>query len=168
MNKERFTPLETRSRRRLTAAFGSLSLTGFTLLELLIVIVVVGILATLAVIQYQPYKENTLDREAQANLKLIWAAQVVYEPNTDNQVYFTPSDNTNVGINSGLNLQLPTTTSNWNYTMVNCTSSGYSRFSAKATRTDGSRSWCIKSRDPLHPNTNDPVPVQTADCNCPN
>lgn len=135
------------------------SLTGFTLLEMLIVIIIIGILATLAVIQYQPYKESTLDREAQANLKLIYAAERIYKFENDNNIYYSdPTSNNNAGINTGLKLQLPTSTSNWNYTLNTCMSGFNSKFTAQATRTLDGRNWCLTSNDPG--NTNDPVPGQ--------
>lgn len=57
---------------------GGLSLTGFTLLEILVVIVVIGILATLGLTHYQKSKENTFDKEANAILKTMQIAEKSY------------------------------------------------------------------------------------------
>jgi len=51
---------------------------GFSLLELLTVIIIIGILVTLALPLFYKTRERALDNEAKANLKLIQAAQRIY------------------------------------------------------------------------------------------
>ena len=115
---------------------------GFTLLELVMVIIVIGILAAIALPNFTPMKEKALDKEAQASLRLILAAQKIYR--MENIFYFPqsggPPDNTS--INSFLKLELPTIAGRaWNYT---CTSSPC----AEATRNgDDSRNWRYLSTD---------------------
>jgi len=120
---------------------------AFTLLELLIVVIIVGILATLGSINYGPLKERTLDRESKAILKLIVAAQRIYR--MENSFYY-PYDNppANVsGINDKLKLVLPTTgTLNWTYA-IPAAQTG----TATAGRSGGGRTWT------LTPTDNEPV-----------
>lgn len=51
---------------------------GFTLLELLIVAIIIGILATLAIPRYTLSRERVFGREAIASLKMIGAAERMY------------------------------------------------------------------------------------------
>lgn len=92
---------------------------GFTLIELVIVVVIIGILATLAVTQYSSYYEKTLGNEAVANLKLIAAAERIYKMETG--AYY-PSSEVGVvtliaDINSNLKLSL--NEDNWDYLVSN-------------------------------------------------
>ena len=51
---------------------------AFTLLELTVVILIVGILSTLAITHYFSQNERLLDKEALAALKLLQSAQRIY------------------------------------------------------------------------------------------
>ncbi|MCX5704196.1 MAG: type II secretion system protein [Candidatus Omnitrophica bacterium] len=85
---------------------------GVTLLELLIVVIIIGVLATLATVSYTGIKEDTVDKEAKANLRLILAAQRIYRMELG--VYYQAADTGE--INTNLRLVLPTGgTPNWNY-----------------------------------------------------
>ena len=89
-------------------------------MELLVVILIIGILVTLALTQYGPYKERTLDKEAQANLKLLLAAQKVYRLEVG---FYYPYNATGTGsesnidkINTDLRLLLSNAdNTSWNY-----------------------------------------------------
>lgn len=107
-------------------------------MEVFVVIVIIGILATLGITHYGSYKERTLDKEAQANLRLIKAAEKIYK--MENSSYYpTIGSTTDVAaINDDLRLQL--TTTNWNYKI----DGGAATFTGKAQRvTDATRIWCI-------------------------
>lgn len=104
---------------------------AFTLLEILVVVIIIGILAALGFPNFAKTKESTLDKEAQANLKLISVAEKIYH--LENAVYYISADRT--AINNGLKLSLPA--QNWNYKIDG-------GFTAKAQRAgDNARAWCI-------------------------
>ncbi|MDD5165918.1 MAG: prepilin-type N-terminal cleavage/methylation domain-containing protein [Candidatus Omnitrophica bacterium] len=88
---------------------------AFTLLELLVVILIIGIIAAIAWPNYIAMKEHEHDREAAANLRLIMAAEKVYRMETN--LYYDAGDTT--GVNDNLRLALPTgTTAIWGYKTV--------------------------------------------------
>lgn len=75
-----FTPLEKTGRERS-------SLPGFTLVELVVVIIIMGILATLAVTQYGRTIERSRQAEAITNLGIIRGSQLRYA--TENNGNYT-------------------------------------------------------------------------------
>jgi len=60
---------------------------GFTLIELLIVLVIIGILVTLAVPQYQKFKEKAIAAEAIRTIGIIRNAQFGYKMETGTHTY---------------------------------------------------------------------------------
>lgn len=106
---------------------------GFTLLELLIVIIIIGILAALALPNFMKTKEKALVEEAKTNLKLIAAAEKIYR--MEMSFYYpmppaTESDAT--AINTNLRLSLSPT--NWDYSVSAPTAD---TFTADADRKSG-------------------------------
>ena len=115
------------------------SFQGFTLIELLIVVVIIGILATLGLASFQGPKEQVMDREAQANLKLIASAEKIYRMEIGGYVNCSNTGDTN----TNLRLMLSTSDTNWRYKV---TEADISTFLAKAQRTSGPKSdriFCI-------------------------
>ncbi len=87
---------------------------GFTLMEIIVVLVIVGILATLGIANFTRTRGYSLDREAAANLRLIQAAERVYQQ--ENGFYFPRNAQTGtlVDINNFLKLNL-SAGGNWGY-----------------------------------------------------
>ncbi|MCK9595161.1 MAG: hypothetical protein PHH68_01265 [Candidatus Omnitrophica bacterium] len=100
---------------------------AFTIVELTVVLIVVGILVTLAIGQFSGSREQALKKEAQANLKLIAAAEKIYRLETT--VYMNQTDSS--AVNSNLKLSLPITNPNWNYKVIGANTT---TFTAKAGR----------------------------------
>lgn len=107
---------------------------SFTLVELIIVIIIIGILATFAMPAFRVTQERALDNEAKANVKLIQAAEKIYKMETGN--YYVSGDI--AAINQNLKLALPAGSNrSWNY------ATGASGC-AVATRNDGvGRHWFL-------------------------
>lgn len=99
---------------------------GFTLLELSVVMILVGILASLGMVNYTNIKEQALVKEAKANLKLIQAAERVYRMEDNSGSYFTSTGSfgpvLTTQLNNNLHLSLPNgTVRNWDYAAVDGT-----------------------------------------------
>lgn len=87
------------------ASFYKKYLMGFTLMEIVIVVLVLGVLATITIHPFNGIMERARDSEARTNLMLIQAAERVYY--AENGVACIPPACGNLGaINSELNLNL--------------------------------------------------------------
>jgi prepilin-type N-terminal cleavage/methylation domain-containing protein len=81
---------------------------GYTLIEILVVLVIIGTLAALAWPNYMAIKEKSLNREAKANLALIRAAEKIYRMEQGFYYpYSGPPASIISDINSFLKLSLP-------------------------------------------------------------
>lgn len=87
---------------------------GFTLAEVIIVVIIIGILATFAMPQYAKIQEKGLDNEAKANLVLIQAAENMYK--TESNVFYGPSA-VHADLSTNLSVSLPPADGKqkWNY-----------------------------------------------------
>ena len=88
---------------------------GFTLIELIAIVVIIGILAAIAYPRYQKTKERALGREAVSNLRLILAAERIHRMNNGKYWPDTAWTNSMVDINQNLKLSLSDT--NFLYTI---------------------------------------------------
>lgn len=94
---------------------------GFTLVELIVVVVVIGILATFAIPQFAVTKERALDREAISVLGIIREAERAYR--MEEGSYYPPAGSRTSSIpgeltdmNRELRLSVPSS-SDWAYTV---------------------------------------------------
>jgi len=104
---------------------------GFTIVELTVVLIVLGILVVLAVGQFSGSREQAVRKEAMANLKLIAAAEKIYKLETT----LYANQTSTADLNNNLKLSLPISNPNWNYKVV---AANDTAFSAKAGRTKDS------------------------------
>ena len=116
---------------------------GFTFLEIIAVLIIMGLLSTLAIGQYTPARERALGREAISALRLIASAERLYRMEIDGNTHIdcqclcagngvTCCNNANTGCNRLLKLDL--TPQNWFYSVIGSTNLA---FNAQAVRTNG-------------------------------
>jgi prepilin-type N-terminal cleavage/methylation domain-containing protein len=97
---------------------------GFTLIELVVVIIIIGVLAGIALPNFTGMREHAFGKEAQANLRLIAAAERIYR--LENGSYYISSD---LGL-TNTNLKLSLSEENWDYDLTG----GGNAFTATAVR----------------------------------
>ena len=129
-----------------------------TLIEILVVIIIIGILAALALPNLSTMRERTFDQEAKTNLKLIQAAQKIYKMEEGFYYHYTGTGGT-AGINNMLKLFLPTGDKrNWDYTSAG----GADNFTAKAIRynppSNWDRTWTVTKDDTVEPTCSESLP----------
>lgn len=119
---------------------GKSRLESFTLLEILVVSVILGIVATLAISHYVVFREKGYDQMVKSNLPLIADAEGLFHMEKGTYINGTTTEE----INSNLHLQITIeNTPIWNYTVVGNNTS----FTVQAERADSGqlRYWCMNS-----------------------
>ena len=119
-----------------------LKVTGWTLIEFLVVLIIIAILAGLAIPNFSRTRERALDKEAQTALRLIQAAERVY---LSKYATYWPAP-TLADINTNLKLDLAS--GSWNFSAPTANASA---FNANAARTDSSRTWSINQNTSAAP-----------------
>jgi type IV pilus assembly protein PilA len=102
---------------------------GFTLIELMIVIAIIGILAAIAIPQFSAYRTRSYNSAAESDLRNAATAQEAYY--VDNQTYEqTPTNlvGATYGLYTSSNVTLSGTAAAQQYTMTSYHSSGNKTF----------------------------------------
>ncbi|MDO8749141.1 MAG: prepilin-type N-terminal cleavage/methylation domain-containing protein [Candidatus Omnitrophota bacterium] len=109
---------------------------GFTIIEVMVVLIIVGVLTSLAIPGFFRTKERAFDKEAQIELNLIVAGEKMYRAKIS---FYYPFSGTVVRSDIENNLQLDLSSSAWEYTITDIGSGGVN-FNAVAAR-NGPASW---------------------------
>ena len=110
---------------------------GFTLIEILIIIIIISIVTGIGLPMYMKAAQQNRDKKAIAMLKLIQGGQKIHEFETANYVSCSDAQD----CNDQLNIDLPVFKSPWDYSVVLV---GNSDFCAAATGTMGTQpGWYI-------------------------
>ncbi|MFA5144985.1 MAG: prepilin-type N-terminal cleavage/methylation domain-containing protein [Candidatus Omnitrophota bacterium] len=123
---------------------------GFTLIELIVVIIVIGVLVTLTFTHYGSYTERALNKEAQANLRLIIAAERNTRVETGDYYASDSTQPTAINnINTNLRLSLSAATNRkWDYVTTVDNAADPPTCCAQATRNgDDSRTYRIRDTE---------------------
>ena len=106
---------------------------GFTFIELLIAIAIIGILTAVAVPQYKGYLDNTRLQNAISNLRAIYMKEQEYY--TNNNAFYSPGACGNNAADINTNLFSGQNIINDSYFTYCVTQTTTDDFTAKATRT---------------------------------
>lgn len=134
---------------------------GMTLIEIIAVIVIIGILAAIAIPNFNTQREHIYGKEAIANLKLIAAAERIYRLEMND--YYLPFGTESNVLNLNSNLKLRLNETNWDYSVT--TTKDPDTFTATAERNgiDG----YFDCEYTLANNSLDGEPVKTEANDCP-
>ena len=106
---------------------------GFTLTEVLLTVVVIGIIASIAIPSYQRTFEHAIGRESETSLRIIYQAEQAYyySKSPPNNLYGNYPNDLNSYIPNNLN------SNEWTYTVTLNNGGTPKSFTATATRQQG-------------------------------
>jgi prepilin-type N-terminal cleavage/methylation domain-containing protein len=87
---------------------------SFTLIELIMVVVIIGVLVTFAAPAFRVTRDRALENEARANLSLIQSAQKIYRMEMGNFINCAAGTPYSACLNLNLKLEIPQS-SVWTY-----------------------------------------------------
>lgn len=121
---------------------------GFTLIELMIVVMIIGILATMAVPSFNKAVENGREKEARVALQLIYSAEKVYR--LDKKIYAVAASTADADwANLASYIDNPNGTAK--YYKYTVTPANTSTFTATATRNGSSKTITIDNTGAMNP-----------------
>ena len=107
--------------------------TGFTLIEVMVVVIIIGILASISIPSFNKSMDNARAKEAHSTLELIYNAQKIYK--LDKKIYSTSLD--------GMASYLDNPNNTAEYYTYEVSATGGTSFVAKADRNGGGASYTI-------------------------
>ncbi len=115
---------------------------GYTLMELIIVVVIISMLLTLATVSYMGIQEESLNKDCKAALRVMRAAEMSHKIDMGTYYPLAGSDPNIATINSNLKVSLPSAANrSWDYEV-------WSTGCVRATRNGGDgRSWYLTIDD---------------------
>jgi len=137
---------------------------AFTLIELMIVVAIIGILAAIAIPNFQRFQAKSKQSEAKANLKAIYVAQKAHAATTDtygDQGTTIPTRNTAGTMFTSIGYAIEGSNNLYNYVMSQANSSAFECDAVGNIDTDGAEdSWLVRHDDPRPVNSVDDVDAQ--------
>ena len=119
---------------------------GFTLIELMIVVAIIGILAAIAIPNFMRYQAKAKQSEAKANLGSIYTSQITFRAEND---YFSETI-------SGILDWAPSGSTRYAYTMTAAATTTFTSDATSNIDSDGTiDAWQIREDKLLNNTTND-------------
>jgi len=114
---------------------------GFTLIELMIVVAIIGILAAIAIPQFSEYRKKAFNSAANADLRNAMTAEEAYF--ADLQAYFALGEQLGEFRNATLALNL---SKNVSLALATTTTAGTADYTGHATHTQGTRMFTVSGQ----------------------
>ena len=119
---------------------------GFTIIELMVALIIIGVLVSLAIPGFSRTKERAFDKEAQIGLNLIAAGEKMYRVRIGS---YYPSSGTVDKSDIEDNLQLDLSSSSWEYNITGLGGTNYNATAVRNGPASWSRQWLINATGDL-------------------